>query len=61
MREQKDRIGGSATAATALRRRLLTHFSTAVHRQADRAGQELCCSGRYRHRERAVAERVACG
>ena len=31
----------------------------AVHRQADRAGQELRRSGRHRHREHAAAQRTA--
>ena len=30
-----------------------------VHRQADRAGAELCRAGRDRHRERAAAQRAA--
>ncbi len=35
-----------------------------VHRQADRAGHELCCPSRHRDRERPVAERasrLSCG
>ncbi len=31
----------------------------AVHRQADRAGVELCGTGRYRHREHPAAQRAA--
>ena len=33
--------------------------SSSLYRQADRVGQELCCSGSHRHRERAAAERTA--
>ena len=33
--------------------------SSSVHRQADRAGQELRRPSRHRHRERAVAQRTA--
>ena len=33
--------------------------SSSLHRQADRAGQELRRSSRHRHRERAVAQRTA--
>ena len=41
----------------------VVHFvsprSSALHRQADRAGHELRRSSRHRHRERAVAQRTA--
>ena len=32
---------------------------SAIHRQADRAGQEFRRAGRHRHRERAAAQRTA--
>ena len=36
-----------------------TATSTAIHRQADRAGSELRRAGRHRHREHAPAQRAA--
>ena len=39
--------------------RILPPRSSPLHRQADRAGQELRRSSRHRHRERAAAQRTA--
>ena len=41
------------------RHRHLSPGSAAVHRQADRAGAELCRPSGHRHREHAAAERAA--